>query len=452
MSFREANFDGLVGPTHNYAGLSPGNLASASNVRARAFPRKAALQGLDKMKALADMGLVQGVIPPHERPHVPTLRALGFTGDDAQVIHHAAKEAPHLLSACASASAMWTANAATVSPAPDTADGRTHFTPANLAGNLHRAIEAPVTTRILRAIFRDANRFAVHDPLPGAPETGDEGAANHTRLCASHGRPGVELFVFGRYAVAGARPEGEPLVQPARFPARQTYEASVAVARLHGLDPSRVVYAQQHPDAIDAGVFHNDVIAVGNENAMLYHEDAWRDGDAVLDQVRERLGSDVHGVRIHRDEVSVAEAVGTYLFNSQLITRPDGEGMMLVCPQECAESASVTAALQRVVEDDNPITRVLHFDVRESMRNGGGPACLRLRVALADADLASVNPGALLSGALHQRLTAWAERRYREQLDPADLQDPALVTECRDALDELTRILELGDIYDFQLA
>ena len=74
----ETNFDGLVGPTHSYAGLSYGNVASARNQGAAGNPRKAALQGLAKMEAVAALGLVQGVLPPHERPHVPTLRALGF--------------------------------------------------------------------------------------------------------------------------------------------------------------------------------------------------------------------------------------------------------------------------------------------------------------------------------------------------------------------------------------
>ena len=95
---------------------------------------------------------------------------------------------------------MWVANAATVSPSADTADGRVHFTPANLVSHFHRSIEAPTTTRVLRAIFADKTHFAVHDPLPAAPQLGDEGAANHTRLAGADGAPGVEFFVYGRAA------------------------------------------------------------------------------------------------------------------------------------------------------------------------------------------------------------------------------------------------------------
>ena len=85
MSAIEANFDGLVGPTHNYGGLSFGNVASLNNQAQASNPKAAAKQGLVKMKALADMGFVQGVLAPHERPHMPTLKSLGFTGTDAQI-------------------------------------------------------------------------------------------------------------------------------------------------------------------------------------------------------------------------------------------------------------------------------------------------------------------------------------------------------------------------------
>ena len=62
MKYFEANFDGLVGPTHNYAGLSVGNVASLNNAKNTSNPKQAAKQGLAKMKALADLGMVQGVL------------------------------------------------------------------------------------------------------------------------------------------------------------------------------------------------------------------------------------------------------------------------------------------------------------------------------------------------------------------------------------------------------
>ena len=282
----EVNFDGLIGPTHNYAGLSRGNLASQQHRMMVSNPQEAALQGLAKMKFLADLGLKQAVLPPQERPDLQTLRRLGFSGTDGQILDRARREAPMLLAACSSASAMWTANAATVSPGADTADRRVHFTPANLVSQFHRSLEPPTTGAVLRAIFPDEAKFAHHGPLPAAPQLGDEGAANHTRLCAAHGQGGIELFVFGRSGFDSAE-QG-----PRRFPARQTREASEAIARLHQLDPARTVFIRQNPAAIDAGAFHNDVVAVANENVLLYH------ADAFADPARVRGGDSRHGPRV----------------------------------------------------------------------------------------------------------------------------------------------------------
>ncbi|QJP74012.1 N-succinylarginine dihydrolase [Burkholderia glumae] len=441
----EANFDGLVGPTHNYAGLSFGNVASLNNEKSVANPKAAARQGLRKMKQLADLGFAQGVLPPQERPSLRLLRELGFSGKDADVIASAARRAPELLAAASSASAMWTANAATVSPSADTGDGRVHFTPANLCSKLHRAIEHEATRRTLSTIFADEARFVVHDALPGTPALGDEGAANHTRFCAAYGAPGVELFVYGRS-------EYRRGPEPKRFPARQTFEASRAVAQRHGLAEAATVYAQQNPEVIDAGVFHNDVIAVGNRDTLFCHELAFAEPQAVYDALRDALGA--RGAQLKLLEVpdaalSVADAVGSYLFNSQLLTRADG-AQVLVVPQECRENERVARYLDALAAGQGPIDEVLVFDLRESMKNGGGPACLRLRVVLNDAERAAVRPKVWIDDALFGSLDAWIERHYRDRLAPTDLADPALLDESRTALDELTQILQLGSLYDFQ--
>ncbi|ACR28188.1 N-succinylarginine dihydrolase [Burkholderia glumae] len=441
----EANFDGLVGPTHNYAGLSFGNVASLNNEKSAANPKAAARQGLRKMKQLADLGFAQGVLPPQERPSLRLLRELGFSGKDADVIASAARRAPELLAAASSASAMWTANAATVSPSADTGDGRVHFTPANLCSKLHRAIEHEATRRTLSTIFADEARFVVHDALPGTPALGDEGAANHTRFCAAYGAPGVELFVYGRS-------EYRRGPEPKRFPARQTFEASRAVAQRHGLAEAATVYAQQNPEVIDAGVFHNDVIAVGNRDTLFCHELAFAEPQAVYDALRDALGA--RGAQLKLLEVpdaalSVADAVGSYLFNSQLLTRADG-AQVLVVPQECRENERVARYLDALAAGQGPIDEVLVFDLRESMKNGGGPACLRLRVVLNDAERAAVRPKVWIDDALFGSLDAWIERHYRDRLAPTDLADPALLDESRTALDELTQILQLGSLYDFQ--
>ncbi|WP_137167239.1 N-succinylarginine dihydrolase [Salinimonas lutimaris] len=446
MKHFEVNFDGLVGPTHNYAGLSFGNVASQSNANAVSSPRQAAKQGLAKAKALADMGMVQGVLAPQERPDINTLRRLGFTGSDATVLENAAKQAPKVFLACCSASSMWTANAATVSPSADTADGKVHFTPANLTNKFHRSLEPEVTGRILRGTFANEKYFAHHTHLPDNEHFGDEGAANHTRLCSQYGHAGVELFVYGRYAFDSSKPA------PQRYPARQTLEASQAIARLHGLEDESVVYIQQNPDVIDQGVFHNDVIAVGNQNVLFYHEQAFHNASTALNEVKQKFGDNpLHFIEVPTSQVSVLDAVKTYLFNTQIITLPDNT-MAIIAPSECQENEAVSRYLEELVTMNTPIKQVKFFDVKQSMRNGGGPACLRLRVALNDAELDAVNQNTLLNDTQFERLNAWVDKHYRDQLSEDDLRDPQLLIESRTALDELTQLLKLGSVYPFQQA
>lgn len=446
----EVNFDGLVGPTHNYAGLSLGNVASLSHKAEVSNPREAALQGLAKMKFLADRGFVQALLPPLERPDVNALRALGFNGtDDAGILARAAKEAPALLAAASSASSMWTANAATVAPSADTADGRCHLSAANLSSKLHRTLEGPQTARVLRAIFADESRFRVHDPLPGGDAMADEGAANHTRLCPTYGEPGLHVFVFGRCALDdGTSP------RPRRFPARQTREACEALARRHGLDASRVCLIQQNPAAIDAGVFHNDVISVGNADMLLYHEEAFLDGEHAVEDIRaayaQACGGELHTLRVSSEEVPLADAVKSYLFNSQLLSLPDG-GMLLLCPMECRENERVSAWLASQLADAaSPLRAVEALDLRESMKNGGGPACLRQRVVLTEEERSSLPAGVFVTDQTYPRLVEWVQRHYRESLSRDDLADPLLLEESRRALDELTALLGTGPLYTFQ--
>ncbi len=444
MKAFEANFDGLVGPTHNYAGLSFGNVASTKNQANPSNPRLAALQGLAKMKALHDAGLVQGILAPQERPDIQTLRLLGFTGSDAQVLSRAAKQAPNILTACCSASSMWTANAATISPSADTADKKVHFTPANLASKFHRAIEHDVTGRILKGTFNDPRYFSHHEALPAISHFGDEGAANHTRFCREYGSAGVEFFVYGRTGFDESKPA------PVKFPARQTLEASEAVARNHLLRESHTVYAQQNPDIIDQGVFHNDVIAVGNRNLLFCHEQAFLNQANVYKQLKDAYGhTDFHIVEVPSSKVSVQQAVSSYLFNSQLLSMPDGSTVIVV-PSECQKDAGVWNYMQEVIAGENPISEIKVFDLRQSMNNGGGPACLRLRVVLNEQELAAANQSCLMSDQQFITLNHWVETHYRDRLSENDLADPQLLIESRTALDELTRILNLGTIYPFQ--
>lgn len=444
MSGYEINFDGLVGPTHHYAGLSFGNEASTKNQNNLSNPKLAAKQGLLKMKALADMGLKQGVFAPQERPHVPTLRKLGFRGDDHSVIEQAMRTSPALLSALSSASCMWTANAATVSPSADSADGRVHFTAANLNNKFHRSIEHETTSRIMAAMFNDERHFAHHEALPPVALFGDEGAANHNRLGA-YDQASVQVFVYGQQFLGGG-------IGPKRYPARQSLEASEAVARLHQLKAEQTVFIQQHPDVIDQGVFHNDVIAVSNQNVLFHHQHAFLNQSEALSEIREkmaRLGQEFVSIEVPDQRVSVKDAVNTYLFNSQLLTRADG-GMSIVVPEESRQNPAVWGYLNDMIQMGTPIDDIKVFDLRESMRNGGGPACLRLRVAVNEAELNAINPNLFMNDALFTRLNTWVDQYYRDQLAQQDLADPQLLIESRTALDELTQILNLGSVYHFQ--
>ncbi|WP_292035916.1 MULTISPECIES: N-succinylarginine dihydrolase [unclassified Brevundimonas] len=444
ISAIEANADGLIGPTHSYAGLSPGNLASSLNKGEASNPRSAVLQGLDKMKRLADLGLPQFVLPPHERPDIPFLRRLGFTGSDKTVLAKAWRDAPAFAAAACSASPMWAANAATVTPSADAADGRVHFTPANLHTNLHRSLEHAQTKRALDALFPDARRFAVHDALPAVAHLADEGAANHVRLCAEHGARGVNLLVWGREAF-------EPW--DGRFPARQTREASEAIVRRH--EAGRPVLAQQSRAAIDGGTFHNDVVCVGALDTLFFHELAFEDTDATKAAIRRAADGlfEPKFVEVSAADLPLADAISSYLFNSMLIQIPGEDRLTLICPTETRDNARSHAVAERLAASNGPIGRVEYVDVRQSMRNGGGPACLRLRVVLTDDELAATNPSMRLTDELHGTLSIWAARWYRDSLTASDLADPALLDETRGALDELTGILGLGDgFYPFQRA
>jgi len=450
----EVNFDGLIGPSHNYGGLSHGNVASKSNALKISQPRKAALQGLEKMQTNRSLGLQQGILLPQQRPHLPTLRKLGFSGSDKSIIQQVSNSAPELLACCYSASSMWTANACTVSPSADSADHKVHFTAANLASMFHRSIEHQFTGKLLRAIFDNDEYFSHHDALPMSSQFGDEGAANHSRFTNSYGEQGLQLFVFGRYAFR------QNSVATAKFPSRQTYEASLAISRLHQLDESHVVFAQQNPKIIDAGAFHNDVVSVSNLNTFFMHEEAFVDKAAMQAELQQKfaalapnnpeLNSELNFVEVPTDMVSLESAVKSYLFNSQLLQLPNQDGMTLVLPEESRENAEVFAYLEWLQTQSTPIKEIKFVDVRQSMQNGGGPACLRLRVALTQEELEASNSNFILDDDRLSKLNQWVERHYREEITPDDLADPSLAEENFVALDELTQLFDLGSFYEFQ--
>lgn len=432
MSAAEWQFDGLVGPTHNYAGLSPGNVASLNNAGAASNPRQAALQGIEKMWFVRRLGMKQAFLPPQPRPLLAELRRLGFGGDTAKMLDDAYKTAPDILAAMYSSSYMWRANAATIAPSADTRDGRVHMTPANLISHFHRAIEPVHTAAQLRKIFHDPRYFEVHDPLPATPRFSDEGAANHMRLCASHGAPGTHIFVYGAGHGVSEKPK--------RFVARQAREAFEAMVRSHQLDPARCIFAQQHPDAIDAGVFHHDVIGMNTTRLMIHHEGALVDNKAFLLELKKQSSEYIFDyIEISNKELPIGEAVKSYFFNSQLLELPDGS-LVIVAPTESQENAAASGVLEKLSAGNGPISKVHYRDVRESMRNGGGPACLRLRVVLTDEEAAAMHQGIVMDDAKYIQLKACVEKHYRDRMCLEDLRDPLLMDEVEEAMHALSGI------------
>jgi succinylarginine dihydrolase len=447
VTMQEWQFDGLVGPTHNYAGLSFGNVASELNKNSVSNPRKAALEGIAKMRFVASLGVPQAFFLPHYRPLISELKRLGFGGSVAKMLENAASVAPEILASLYSASAMWAANAATVTPSCDTDDRKVHFTPANLIAKYHRSVEAPFTTRQLRRIFNDERHFTVHEPLPSALRFSDEGAANHLRLEIQHSEPSIHMFVFGANDRETPPSEGVEGVATTRYPARQQEAASRAVARMHLLPDGRCIFVQQHPAAIDAGVFHHDVIGMSCGNFIAHHEMAFAPN--VAEKLREVLKSNGAVFRqIRSEELTLSDAVSTYFFNSQLVQT--ARGIEIIAPSECAEHVKAHKLFGEFVENESPVHAVHYLDVRESMRNGGGPACLRLRVPLTQQEVSSMHQGVILTDAKATQLESWVARYYRDRLSFDDLRDPLFVNEVEEALDALTQIVGMDRLYPFQ--
>ncbi len=415
MALVEINFDGIIGPSHNYAGLSPGNIASANNAGAASEPRAAALQGVEKMRANLRLGLAQGFFMPLDRPNKAWLSGLATDMESAD---------PHIKAAAFSASSMWAANAATISPAPDTADGRCHLSAANLITMAHRSHEWTGTLAQLKLAFADPQHFAVHPPVP--PPYGDEGAANHMRLCPSHGESGLEIFVYGK--------SGGP------FPARQHLEASKAVARAHKLAPERTLFIQQSEIAIAAGAFHNDVVAVANEHVLFTHEQAFEEPDAAYAAIHKAMPS-AQIIVVPADRVSLSDAVQSYLFNAQLVTLPGGQGMALILPTEAQNNQRVWSWLSEMIQGNGPIRQLVPVDVRQSMANGGGPACLRLRVV---ADPHTVDPRFIADEGKLDNIAAIIAAHWPETITPDQLGDSGLIAQVQAARRALLEACDLN--------
>jgi len=439
MDVREVNFDGLIGPTHHFGGLSFGNIASSNNAGEASNPREAALQGLSKMEHLLDLGLDQAVLPPLPRPDLSILRTAGFTGSDQEMLEQAAKQSPVLLSAAYSASAMWAANAATVSPSADTLDGRLHFSVANLSTMLHRSFEGLQTARTLKAIFSDIELFCVHEPLAMHSNYSDEGAANHTRLAGIAGAQGLEIFIYGR---------DTEMPRQTLFPARQTRLACETVARRHQLRNNFCVYHPQSVIAIDAGAFHNDVVAVGSGKALFFHEFAFESKTSLMEEILAKSNGlfDPDFVEVSADEVPLADAISSYLFNSQLLQIPGKDRLILLAPTEVENTRSTREYCERLIHSNGSIEAVEYIDVRQSMRNGGGPACLRLRVVMTAEERSACHQDIFLNKEQISVLKDIVSRTYRDRVTFKDLSDIQFARDCWTARSEILDALSLSEL------
>jgi len=434
----EINFDGLIGPTHNYAGLSQGNLASQKHLNQTSNPKAAALQGLDKMRLIMDQGIPQGFFLPHERPHLMTLRAIGFGGTDEEVINQAAKKNPALLKNVYSASSMWSANAATFSPSIDSNDQKIHITPANLNSMFHRSIEHEFTKTQLELMFGGVAK--VHEPIKNISGYGDEGAANHLRVSAQHLMPGFQIFVYG----SSAFEVHQGII------ARQAEEISQAVSIQHQLDPDRVLFLKQNEQAIYSGSFHNDIVSLANEEVFIFHQEAFADRvelERVLHQLKDHVKG-FHPIEILSKDISLDDLVSSYLLNSQLITVKNNEMMMLL-PEEVQNHGNCMKWLEEI-KSSSPIKRLEFVDIHQSMMNGGGPACLRFKAVVNSDELVKINKKFLLSPEKLINLRALVSKHYRDRINPDDLLDIKLMEESYLFLDELTQLLGIGSIYSFQ--
>lgn len=416
----EINFDGIIGPSHNYAGLSLGNLASAKNAGGVSRPRAAALQGIEKMRVNLRLGLAQGFFMPQDRPDTNWLTALETDWEHAE---------PALRACAFSASSMWAANAATVTPAPDSMNGTCNITVANLVTMPHRSIEWTRTlNQLIVAFGHDA--FTVN--WPAQSTFGDEGAANHMRLCKDHSSPGIEVFVYGKSG--------------GMFPARQHIQASKFVARRNQVKDA--LFVQQSDEAIAAGAFHNDVVAVANEYVLFAHEQAFEGKDKLYSDLRARL-PEIEIIEVPAKSVSLPDAIQSYLFNSQLVTLPDNQGMALILPTEAQENTCVWAYLQTLITGNGPIRRLVPVDVRQSMANGGGPACLRLRVVC---DPAMVDPRFMATEGKLDRIAAVISAHWPHQIAPDTMFDPALLAQVRRARTALLTECDLHEEYRMEFA
>jgi succinylarginine dihydrolase len=433
--YREINIDGMIGPSHHFGGLGVENKASELNRAQTSHPRNAALQGLAKMELLDSYGIPQFYLPPPARPAWGWLESLGFSGSKASVLRDCYQEYPILLSAAFSSAFMWTANAASVSCGSDTRSGRAKIKLANLNANLHRSIEEAERLPQLETMFKAVAGVDVLRGLSSSRPLSDEGAANLMRFCTRAGSRGVYAFVYGSEQGGSDDAAGHFQVGAGtrRRQPRQTRMASALLARSLDLEPADCFLMQQTSAAIDAGVFHNDVIATSHENVLVYHESAFHNSEESVAVIQKRFfektGQELETHLVASSDLRLDEAVDTYLFNSQICTDSQGQWRMFV-PENCSQSTAVQTVLDRLRSQIPRLRTIDYCPLAESMRNGGGPACLRLRVSLTPAQIDQIPGSMRINSSTLSQLRKLVETEYPEKVEPSDFANPDFAGQC----------------------
>ena len=428
MNLIEIQIDRIVGPTHHFGGLGVGNIASKTNAGEVSNPAAAALQGLDKMRMVAQLGVPQLILPPQTRPASGMLQSLGFRDPQWRTL---LDDNPELFSAAMSSSAMWNANAATVTPAIDNQSNQLTMTIANLNASLHRSIEPCNTELELAKALGCASQ--IMPPLAMGSALRDEGAANHMRLGTGENTPGINVFVYG---------DGDS--SPTQFWPRQSRAACEAIARRHQLSTENTFFLKQHPQAIDAGAFHNDVVAMSHHNLWVHHELAYWKAGETLQQIEERYRElndvELNRIEIPDEDLSIADAVSTYLFNSQIVSPPDSRRPVVLCPSDVREHDGA----KKIVRDlcQRGIFReACYVALNQSMSGGGGPACLRLRIPVTTRTLNSVPKLNQWTEEIDQQLRNAIERHYPTEITLEKLTDPSILSQAENAASAIQGIL-----------
>ncbi|SEI00219.1 succinylarginine dihydrolase [Rheinheimera pacifica] len=406
MSDLQLNISELPGPTFMYSGLSKDNVASVQNKHLVANPLKFAQLSLQRMRLLLDEGVPQVIFPPHRRPDMQALEVCGFTGDMSHMISSADKFSNGYLESLLAASSVWTANAATVTPSADSEDGKVHITTANLNSHYHRSIEASQTHAKLARLFSDDKFFCLHQALPGHSRFSDEGAANHMRFHVEAENRGLNVFVYSN------DPDNPEFVQ-----GRQTLWASKAICQLHALPDSKVLLQKQSKEAISRGIFHNDIISMNSHDLLVFHQQAYEDHESLIEKL---MAQGICCVEIKAEEFSLEHALKTYFFNSEFISGKDG-GLVLVMSKSCQHDAKVQVQLDRIQTAYSKEIKTMYVDLDDSLRNGGGPACLRLRVQLNQEQFSAIPSQFLLTQNKLEALQEVVTRFYRESLSYEDV-------------------------------